>query len=186
MIKEVLVVEGKMDIVAIDKAVEADCIITGGFSLQKQTIENIRQAYKKRGIIILTDPDSAGERIRKYLSKCFPKAKHAFVPVEDATANDDIGIEQASPESIRRALAKVRTLDWNPQVIFNGADLIMAGLSGTPNAAARRAKIGARLGVGYANAKTFLLRLNHYGVTKEEFEAAVDVLDDEQNKGDKE
>ena len=33
MIKEVLVVEGKMDVVAIDKAVEADCIITRSGSL---------------------------------------------------------------------------------------------------------------------------------------------------------
>ena len=97
MIKEVLVVEGKMDVVAIDKAVEADCIITGGISLKKQTLDSIAQAYKKRGIIILTDPDSAGERIRKFLTKRFPEARHAFVPREDATAHDDIGIEQASP-----------------------------------------------------------------------------------------
>ena len=111
MIKEVLVVEGKMDVVAIDKAVEADCIITEGFNLKKQALKNIEQAYKKRGIIILTDPDSAGERIRSYLTKRFPNAKHAFVPVEDATDNDDIGIEQAKPDAIRKALEKVRTMD---------------------------------------------------------------------------
>ena len=103
MIKEVLVVEGKMDVVAIDKAVEADCIITEGFSLKPKALAAIEAAYKKRGIIILTDPDSAGERIRRFLSKRFPEAKHAFVPKEDATANDDIGIEQASPEAIRSA-----------------------------------------------------------------------------------
>ncbi len=176
MIKEVLVVEGKMDVVAVGRAVDADCIITGGFSLQKHTIDNIRQAYKKRGIIIMTDPDSAGERIRSYLSKRFPEAKHAFVPKEDATANDDIGIEQASPEAIRKALEMVRTLDWNPQTLFTGADLLQAGLSGSPDAASRRAKIGAKIGVGYANAKTFLQRLNHYGVTREEFDKALQEL----------
>lgn len=111
MIKEVLVVEGKMDVVAINKAVEADCIITEGFNLLPKTIKNIRAAYEKRGIIILTDPDSAGERIRTYLTRRFPNAKHAFVPCEEATANDDIGIEQASPEAIRKALAKVRTMN---------------------------------------------------------------------------
>ena len=41
MIKEVLVVEGKMDVVAIDKAVEADCIITEGFNLKPQALKNI-------------------------------------------------------------------------------------------------------------------------------------------------
>lgn len=173
MIKEVLVVEGKMDIVAIDKAVEADCIITGGFSLKPKTLDDIEKAYKKRGIIILTDPDCAGERIRKFLAKRFPEAKHAFVPKEDATANDDIGIEQASPEAIRTALEKVRTLYWNPTNEFTSADLIMNGLSGSNASSERRAVIGAKLGIGYANAKTFLTRLNHYGVTREEFEKAI-------------
>ena len=180
MIKEVLVVEGKMDVVAIDKAVEADCIITEGFNLKKQALKNIEQAYKKRGIIIMTDPDSAGERIRSYLTKRFPEAKHAFVPVEDATDNDDIGIEQAKPEAIRKALAKVRTMDWEPTNNFSSTDLIVNDLSGASAAVQRRAKLGAKLGLGFANAKTFLKRLNHYGVTREEFAAAVAALDEEE------
>ena len=53
LIKEVLVVEGKMDVAAIDKAVEADCLITEGFNLKKQALKNIEEAYRKRGIIIL-------------------------------------------------------------------------------------------------------------------------------------
>lgn len=178
MIKEVLVVEGKMDVVAIDKAVEADCIITEGFNLKPQALDSIEKAYKKRGIIIMTDPDSAGERIRRFLSKRFPDAKHAFVPKEDATANDDIGIEQASPDAIRTALAKVRTMDWKPTNNFTGADLLKAGISGSPAASEKRAKLGAVLGIGYANAKTFLQRLNHYGVTRQEFQQAVAELND--------
>ncbi len=173
MIKEVLVVEGKMDVVAIEKAVEADCIITGGFSLRPHTLNNIAKAYERRGIIILTDPDSAGERIRRFLGKRFPKAKHAFIPKEDATANDDIGVEQASPAAICKALAKVRTPNWQPEETFNSTDMVGAKLSGSPDASARRAKLGALLGVGYANAKTFLKRLNHYGVTREEFAQAL-------------
>lgn len=179
MIKEVLVVEGKMDVVAIDKAVEADCIITEGFNLKPQALKNIEQAYKKRGIIILTDPDAAGERIRTYLTRRFPEAKHAFVPVEEATDHDDIGIEQAKPDAIRKALAKVRTLDWEPTNLFSGADLILYNLSGAADASQRRARLGAALGLGFANAKTFLKRLNHYGVTREEFEAAVAAMDKE-------
>ena len=124
MIKEVLVVEGKMDVVAINKAVEADCIITGGFTLNRQTLNNIQHAYNRRGIIILTDPDSAGERIRKFLTQRFPNAKHAFVPRLDATANNDVGIEQASPQAIRAALDKVRTLSFEPTNEFSMADLI--------------------------------------------------------------
>lgn len=177
MIKEVLVVEGKMDVVAIDKAVEADCIITEGFNLKPQALDSIAKAYQKRGIIIMTDPDSAGERIRRFLTKRFPEAKHAFIPKEDATANNDIGIEQASPEAIRTALAKVRTMDWEPTNNFTGADLLRAGISGSPAASEKRAKLGVVLGIGYANAKTFLQRLNHYGITRQEFQQAVAELE---------
>ena len=178
MIKEVLVVEGKMDVVAINKAVEADCIITEGFNLLPKTIKNIRAAYEKRGIIILTDPDSAGERIRTYLTRRFPNAKHAFVPCEEATANDDIGIEQASPEAIRKALAKVRTMNWKPSE-FSATDLILNRLNGFANSGVRRAKLGAILGIGFANAKTFLRRLNNYGITRDEFNQALAKLNSE-------
>lgn len=179
MIKEVLVVEGKMDVVAIDKAVEADCIITEGFNLKPATLKNIEQAYKRRGIIIMTDPDMAGERIRSFLTKRFPNAKHAFVPAEDATDNDDIGIEQAKPDAIRKALLKVRTPNWEVSDQFTSVDLITNDFSGSPNASRRRAKLGEKLGLGFANAKTFLKRLNHYNVTREEFVAAVAAIDEE-------
>lgn len=176
MIKEVLVVEGKMDVVAINKAVEADCIITEGFNLHKKTLKDIEAAYNRRGIIILTDPDSAGERIRRFLTKRFPNAKHAFVPRIDATANDDIGIEQASPEAIRTALKKVRTLSFEPAQTFELKDIIRNQLDGSANSSERRSKLGAMLGIGFANAKNFLKRLNNYGVSREEFELALSKL----------
>ncbi len=179
MIKEVLVVEGKMDVVAIDKAVEADCIITGGFTLNRRTLDDIEHAYNRRGIIILTDPDSAGERIRKFLTERFPNAKHAFVPKLDATANNDIGIEQARPEAIRAALERVRTLTFEPTDEFTMADLVVSRLNGSEDAVARRSKLGEILGLGFANAKTFLKRLNHYGVTRAEFEAALKEIDND-------
>ena len=178
MLKEVLVVEGKMDVVAVKKALDADCIVTGGFSLGKRALADIEAAYKKRGIIILTDPDSAGERIRRFLAERFPEAEHAFIPKEEATANDDIGVEQAAPEAIRRALAKVRTCTIEPREEFTSSDLLLAGLAGGEAASARRARVGAMLGVGYANARTFCKRLNSYGVTREEFDAALAALDD--------
>ena len=169
MLKEVLVVEGKMDVVAINKALEADCIITDGFHFSGNALKNIKAAYEKRGIIILTDPDQAGERIRKFLTKKFPNAKHAYIPKIEATANDDIGVEQASPESIRKALSKVRTAEINPKKIFTAAEMISLGLSGGEKSSALREKIGAELGIGFGNVKTFVRRLNNFGITREEF-----------------
>ena len=118
MLKEVLVVEGKMDTVAIKRALEADTIETGGFTLAPYTLRQIEAAYKKRGIIILTDPDGAGERIRRFLTQRFPEAGQAFVPKADATAHNDVGIEQAQPEAILAALSKVRHHEYKPDSEF--------------------------------------------------------------------
>ncbi|MDT8903689.1 ribonuclease M5 [Anaeroselena agilis] len=177
MIREVVVVEGKKDVAAVKRAVEAECLVTGGFSLSRHLLAQIEAAYGRNGIIILTDPDSAGERIRKVLSARFPGAKHAFVPREAATANDDVGIEQAPAEAIRAALAKARCQEWRPEAVFTMEDLLGAGLAGSPTAAARRAALGEALGIGYANAKTLLRRLNNYGVTRAEFTAAVAAME---------
>ena len=173
MLKEVLVVEGKMDTVAIRKALEADTIETGGFTLAPHTLRQIEAAYKKRGIIILTDPDGAGERIRKFLTERFPEAGQAFIPKVQATANNDVGVEQAQPEAILAALAKVRHHEYRPQAEFTHMDLFTYALNGSPSASARRDALGAELGIGYGNAKRFLERLNHYGVSREEFLTAL-------------
>lgn len=173
MLKEVLIVEGKMDVAAVHKAVDADCIITNGFHFNSRTLANISAAYEKRGIIILTDPDSAGERIRKFLTKKFPNAKHAYIPKDEATANNDIGVEQASPESIRNALKKIHTLNLNPHKEFNSAEMIDFGLSGGNESSKLRDKVGAILGIGYGNTKTFVQRLNSYEISREEFMEAL-------------
>ena len=169
MLKEILIVEGKADVAAVARAVEAECIITDGFHLTRRTLENISAAYKKRGIIILTDPDTAGENIRKFLTKKFPAAKHAYIPRDEATALGDVGVEQASPESIRKALSKVRTLELIPREEFSTAEMIQFRLAGGADSSKLRDKVGAALGLGYGNVKTFVRRLNSYGVTREEF-----------------
>ena len=175
MLKEVIIVEGKMDTVAVKRALECDTIETGGFALRPQTLKQIEAAYKKRGIIILTDPDGSGERIRKFLTERFPGARQAFVPKKDARVPDDVGIEQAKPEAILLALSKVHHHEYNPDV----ADLRDNGLSGSPEASRKRDLLGAELGIGYGTAKTFLRRLNTYGVTREEFERALEKVKEE-------
>lgn len=178
MIKEVIIVEGKDDIDAVKKAVDADLIATGGFGFPRGVEERIINAGKTRGIIIFTDPDFAGEKIRKRVSKLVPNAKHAFLPREEAfnQKGDDIGIENASPENIRKALDKVRTENVIRSTIFSQSDLLNNKLIMFDESSIRRDIVGRILGIGYGNAKQFLSRLNSYGVTREEFELAIEEM----------
>ena len=175
MIREVIVVEGKDDEAAVKRAVDAQVLITHGFGISGKTWKVIEEAYQRCGIIILTDPDYAGENIRRKLAERFPEAKHAFISREAGTRGDDIGVENASPEAIRWALERVRT-EKETSSRFTMADMVELGLSAGDGAAERRSRLGEILGVGYANTKTFLNRLNHYGVTEEELAEALKEL----------
>ncbi|WP_350343716.1 ribonuclease M5 [Proteinivorax tanatarense] len=178
--KEVIIVEGKNDYHAVKRAEPtAEIITTSGFGLNSQIMDRIDKAYSKRGIIILMDPDHVGEVIRKKISAKYPKAKHAFVCREKATENGDIGIENAKPDEIRKALKKLRTKDFEKRNEFKMSDLVTFKLTISSEAAKRRAKLGSILGIGYGNSKTFLKRLNQFGVTREEFNRGLQALDGE-------
>ena len=110
------------------------------------------------------------------MTERFPQAGQAFVPKVDALAHNDVGIEQASPEAIRIALSKVRCQEIKPRAEFSHRDLFLYDLSGSALATEKRARLGAILGIGYCNAKQFLQRLNNYGVTREEFQTAIEDL----------
>ncbi|MGL5439051.1 MAG: ribonuclease M5 [Filifactoraceae bacterium] len=173
MIKEVIVVEGKDDISAVKAAVDAEVIATNGFGFPIGVKERIRKAGEKRGLIILTDPDYAGEKIRKTVSKLVPGSKHAYIPQEDASKDGDIGVENASKESIIRALNAARYENVLSNKLFTNKDMIHYGFSMCENASYNRSLVGGILGIGYGNCKQFLSRLNNYGITKEEIEKAI-------------
>jgi ribonuclease M5 len=172
-VKEVIVVEGKDDISQVKRAVNAEIIATGGFSLPEGTIEQIKGAAKRKGIIILTDPDYPGDWIRREISKVVSGAKHAFIPKEDALKEGNVGVENASPKNIILALERARCQMQTPRTEFNKGDLMKEGLLGVAGATERRDQLGKILGIGYGNAKQFLNRLNHYGVTREEWQHAL-------------
>ena len=184
MIKEIIVVEGKDDTASIRRAVAADTIETGGSALGEAVLRRIERAQATRGVIIFTDPDHAGERLRKLISARVPGCKHAFITQDEARRKDDIGVENASPEVIREALAHVKSDYGASESEITWEDLMEAGLILHPQAAARRLNIGNRLGIGYANGKQFYKRCSMFRITREEFRDALQAVLAEEKEGD--
>ncbi|WP_019123173.1 ribonuclease M5 [Brevibacillus massiliensis] len=180
-IKELIVVEGRDDTVAILRAVNADTIETGGSAINDAVIQKIRLAQEKRGVIIFTDPDYPGERIRKIISQAVPGCKHAFIKREDGCKKGKVGVEHASPEVIRQALAGIHTEMAEQAGEITLEDLVTAGLAAGASASKRRLRLGDLLGIGYANVKQLQKRLNAFQISREEFWAAVARLDEEEN-----
>ena len=107
MIKEVIVVEGRDDTVAIKRAVEADTIETGGSAINKQILKRIALAQERRGVIILTDPDHAGSGsaklwIRVSLAASMPLFRKRMLPAKgyrrgECLARSDTACAGAGP-----------------------------------------------------------------------------------------
>jgi len=183
-IKEMIVVEGRDDTTRIRLAVDADTIETNGSAVNKATLDKIRHAKEKRGVIVFTDPDYPGERIRHLINQAVPGCKHAFLRRDQAKAkhsmNKSLGIEHASVEDIQKALAEVYELADFSDSDINKADLIDYGLIGGKKASGRRKRLGELLHIGHTNGKQLLKRLTQFQISKEQLEEAMEVIEQEE------
>lgn len=173
MIREIIVVEGKDDVAAVRRALDCECVVTHGHGFGEELLERLAVLQERRGLIVLTDPDYAGGRIRARIRAHIPNARHAHIARTNARKGDDIGVENADPEAIRTAILRAHATLIDRRTEFSSDDLFAVGLDAAPGAKERRIALGEALGIGYANAKQLLARLNDYDISREEFEEAM-------------
>lgn len=169
---DILIVEGTHDEIRIKSVYpNAECIITNGSEISLDTIKLIQEMSKHHRIVIFTDPDSPGEKIRSTIVDAVPNASHAFLRKKDCIShnNKKVGIEHASKEAIIEALASIYTPTTLVDTITN-IDLYTLGLNGNPNSKVLRDKISDILNIGRPNCKMFLKRLNLLQISLKELE----------------
>lgn len=84
-VKQAVIVEGKYDKIKLSSVIDGLIITTDGFSIfkDKEKLALIRQLAENQGIIILTDSDSAGFKIRNYIKGCTEKGKITNIYIPD-------------------------------------------------------------------------------------------------------
>lgn len=173
--KNIIVVEGYHDEAKI-KAVypNLDVVVTNGSEISKETLNLIKKLSEDNEIVIFTDPDYPGERIRKKILEVAPKAKQLFLRKKDCISynNKKVGIEHASKELIKEALDSILIVNKNENYLDMN-DLFDLGLIGSNNSAIIREKLADYLNLGKPNGKTILKRLNILGLKKDEVEALI-------------
>jgi ribonuclease M5 len=181
-IREIIVVEGKDDTVAIQRALNADTIETNGSAINEQTIKKIRLAQETRGVIIFTDPDFPGQKIRQTIDQQVPGCKHAFLPKGEALhkRGKGVGVEHATPDSIRKALKDVHMMQETIAEQITKEDLITAGLIAGAGSREKRERLGEILKIGFTNGKQLHKRLMMFQVSREAFADALRQLGQEE------
>ncbi|MCQ2011225.1 ribonuclease M5 [Sporolactobacillus sp. STSJ-5] len=178
IVKEIIVVEGRSDTEAIHRALDADTIETNGSRVSKRTIRAIQNAQARRGVIVFTDPDYPGERIRKIVSRAVPGCKHAFITRAEGQGgtNESLGIEHASPRTILRSLEKVYTQFEEPEEQISMQTLRSLGLLGGKTSRSLREQLCELLNIGYANGKQLYKRLRMFQIAESDLRQALDVI----------
>lgn len=179
-IKELIVVEGKSDILAVKRAFKGnvDVIATHGLGIKKEFLEELSIINKNKGLIILVDPDYAGKRILNIIKEYIPNIKVATISKIDASKNRKAGVEYASDTAILEAVKKARPTVEESSSNFSLNDIIDNGLSGKLDSKLRRIKLCTKLGITYSNAKQLLIKLNSFGITRSEFNKALEEIEE--------
>ena len=178
-IPEVIVVEGKDDTANLRRFYEVDTYETRGSAINQDDLERIATLQDLRGVIVFTDPDYNGERIRKIIMQEIPQAKHAFLNRGEAvpkskTKGRSLGVEHASFEDLEKALSGL-VGSYEDENFFDITkfDLMRLGLLMGKDSRKRREYLGEALRIGYCNGKQLLKRLELFGVSLAEVEDAM-------------
>ncbi len=168
-----IVVEGKSDKDLIESFLDADIITTNGSEVSRETINYIKEARKIRDVVVLTDPDSPGKRIRDILNQNIDGLLHAFIPKEKAIKRHKVGVAESSKEVILEALNHLVPSSYENTSALEYSDLYDLGLLGQNDSSYKRQIVENELHLGHCNGKTLLKRAKALGLSREDLEEAL-------------
>ena len=184
-----VIVEGKYDKIRLSGFIDAVIIETDGFRIfsNKEKRAFIRNMAKNKGIIVMTDSDSAGFRIRNfirniasdgevinvYMPDVFGKEKRKAEPSKEGK----LGVEGLSEEIITEALTKAgvfhtQTKNVNRRQV-TVTDLFEDGFTGSDNSGERKKKLLESLSLPYKMSNSQLLKLINTFMSYEDYKNAV-------------
>jgi len=174
-IKETIVVEGHDDSEHLKRFFDCITIETSGTGIRKETLQRIQKAQKTTGVVIFTDPDSAGNRIRNTINEKVTGCKNAYLLKKEARTLHKVGLEHASYQAINRALNHVVTYQEKRKETITNEVMLQLGLIGNEDSSKKRKQITNQLYVEASNAKALKKRLNEMGITVEKLKEILHV-----------
>lgn len=188
-LNQAVIVEGKYDKVKLSSLLDAVIITTDGFGIykDKEKTELIRTLATTCGIVILTDSDSAGLRIRNHIKGCCKGGNitNVFVPQIKGkekrkiapSAEGYLGVEGLDSEILKAALGKAGVTAENNTAekhdFLKKSDMMDDGMIGAPSSADLRRDVLLALGLPPILSANTMLEVINRLYTKEEYENAV-------------
>lgn len=193
-VQETIIVEGVYDKIKLSGFIDAPIIVTGGFSVYSSNsiMRTIRKMAEKTGVVILTDSDSAGFRIRNYIKQGIKTGRvlHAYVPdikgkekrKRIAGKEGLLGVEGMSEQvildALKKAGAKINGSAEAPKMsrAITKADMMSVGLTGCSGSYEFRKIFAHELGIPMKISSNMLLDIINRLLTYDEFILLVNEL----------
>ena len=193
-VRQAIVVEGKHDEIRVRSAVDALVVCTDGFRIFKdrEKMALLRRLAAVRGLIVLTDSDTAGGIIRNHLLSCIPADQllQAYIPPikgkekrKSAPSKEGLlGVEGMDAATVVEALTRCgavfedETAPARHSLGLTKADWVQLGLSGTADSAHRRCLLAQALGVPTYLSANRLLEAVNTTVTAQEWEELLSTI----------
>lgn len=188
-----VIVEGKYDKIKLESVIDALIITTDGFSIfkDKQKTDFIKAYAKQKGLLILTDSDAAGFKIRNYFSSIVPNEYilNAYIPdvlgkekrKEKPSGEGKLGVEGIDNDVLLESLKKagIERSDIKRENHTSSYDLFNLGIYGKPHCTAKKLKLLKQMGLPERISKKGLLKYINFNFTKEEFNQIINQITEE-------
>ena len=185
VISQAIIVEGKYDKIKLDSMIQGVILVTNGYRIFKdpEKMALIRYFAAHTGIIILTDSDRAGFKIRGYLKGCVPEGKlnHVYIPdffgkekrKEKPSAEGKLGVEGMLRSVLEEAFRRAGVLTGSAPAGtgLTRLDLFELGLTGGKDSAIRRRALLTQLGLPALLSTAGMLEVLNTMMTRQELEA---------------
>lgn len=196
-IKQAVIVEGKYDKIKLESILDTVIIATDGFGIFKDREKQlfIRTLAKKRGILVLTDSDSAGFVIRSFLSSIVPpeSVTHVYIPdvfgkekrKAEPSKEGKLGVEGVSTKIILEALKKAGITasdlpDEAERRLVTKTDLYEDGICGKSNSLSKRQRLLKDLGLPEKTSANSMLKIINTFLSYDDYKQAVKNITEEE------
>jgi len=190
-IKQAVIVEGKYDKIKLETLLDTLILETEGFRIfkDKEKQKLLRRLAETRGLLILTDSDAAGFKIRNFIGGSLPpgQVQHAYIPdvfgkekrKAAPSKEGKLGVEGLSQQQLLEALLQAGAAcesDAPPRRQITKLDLYEDGLTGGRNSRSRRAAFLRQLNLPQRLSSNALPKVLNSIMDYEEYRELIDCI----------
>lgn len=173
MNKNLYVVEGKDDISKLSSLGLTYIISTSGYCLSSKVISFLKEANKVRKIVIVTDSDNPGKKIREKLHSFLKNYADVNLDKNKSVAHHKLGVAESDINHLKEKIdSYIREDELIKEEELSILDLFELNLEG-PNSRTNKEKILNSLPLYKSNTKELLKQLNILKISKTQLEEII-------------